>query len=365
MRIGILTLPLHTNYGGILQAYALQTVLERMGHEVVVLQKSNYRKEPSYIEIISRIFQKKVLHKKIHVFAERDNNKYVDSITTYIWPFVKKHIRMREFSGYGELKEDDYDAIIVGSDQIWRPEYARSKDEDMTNAFLAFIKGKSMKRISYAASFGKDNLEEFTPDEIVKCGNLLKQFDAVSVREDSGIALCKQYFNTTAKQMLDPTLLLSADDYRKLFRSTETKTDGLLCYVLDKSLEVDKLIDKVAHEKNLSPFFVNDNTDYTSVQPPVEKWLEGFHKAGFVITDSFHACVFSIIFHKPFIVIGNANRGMARFESLVKQFVLEKHILKSVSDYSNTIDYSIHPSVYTVLETKRNESLSYLSNSLS
>lgn len=376
MRIGILTLPLHTNYGGILQAYALQTVLERMGHEVVVFDtlKKNFLpplwKLP--LSFAKRIVLK-FLGKTNRVFIERYNNKVRSVITQHIQPFVDTYIHRKVIHSFKDLKQEDYDAIIVGSDQVWRIIYFPGLwlGQQIENAYLDFAKNWNIKRIAYAASFGTENWE-YDEEQTKKCKNLLHKFDAVSTREVDGVKLCKAKFEVDAHHVLDPTMLLSMDDYMALFQKANTpKSEGtLLNYVLDETEEIDCLINKVATDKHLVPFAVNNPFEYDDskplqqrIKPSVETWLRGFYDADFVITDSFHACVFSIIFKKQFVVVGNKDRGMSRFESLLKLFGLEDRLVDVHCDVSilQQIDYD---NVYSIYDKLKESSMIYLSGSL-
>lgn len=364
MKIGILTLPLHTNYGGILQAYALQTVLERMGHEVEVIDTPNIKSSPSLWTIGKRII-KKLLGRKVSLFLEKKYNKEFPIISQYTQLFIDKYIHRKVVNTPEELQEDDFDAIVVGSDQIWRPKYYGK----IENAYLKFAKDWNIKRIAYAASFGTDEWE-YTPHQTARCGELLRMFDAVSVREASGVGLCKEYFGVEAKHVLDPTMLLNKEDYIKLIETAGTpKSKGtLLNYILDDTPEKRALIEQIAKDKGLVPFRVNSRVeDHNApleerIQPSVEQWLRGFYDAEFVVTDSFHACVFSILFGKPFVVIGNKERGMARFNSLLDMFGLNNRMISNIEDLYklNTISDSSEE-----FETKRDQSLQYLSHSLS
>ena len=376
MKIGILTLPLHTNYGGILQAYALQTVLERMGHEVVVFDtlKKNFLpplwKLP--LSFAKRIVLK-FLGKTNRVFIERYNNKVRSVITQHIQPFVDTYIHRKVIHSFKDLKQEDYDAIIVGSDQVWRIIYFPGLwlGQQIENAYLDFAKNWNIKRIAYAASFGTENWE-YDEEQTKKCKNLLHKFDAVSTREVDGVKLCKAKFEVDAHHVLDPTMLLSMDDYMALFQKANTpKSEGtLLNYVLDETEEIDYLINKVATDKHLVPFAVNNPFEYDDskplqqrIKPSVETWLRGFYDADFVITDSFHACVFSIIFKKQFVVVGNKDRGMSRFESLLKLFGLEDRLVDVHCDVSilQQIDYD---NVYSIYDKLKESSMIYLSGSL-
>lgn len=376
MRIGILTLPLHTNYGGILQAYALQTVLERMGHEVVVFDTPNKCPLPPLWKL-PLSFAKRILLKSMgridRIFIERYNNSVQPIITKEIQPFIDEKIHRKVFTKFSKLDACDFDAIVVGSDQVWRSIYFIPMwfGQPMENAYLSFTKGWNIKRISYAASFGTDKWE-YNEKQTLHSREALQMFDAVSVREENGVKLCKQYFDVDALHVLDPTMLLDANDYIELFKQKQTpKSKGnLLNYVLDETDEIESLIKKVASMKKMVPFAVNnpyegDNSKPLNqrIKPSVETWLRGFYDADFVITDSFHACVFSIIFKKQFVVVGNKDRGMSRFESLLKLFGLEDRLVDVHCDVSilQQIDYD---NVYSIYDKLKESSMIYLLGSL-
>lgn len=376
MRIGILTLPLHTNYGGILQAYALQTTLERMGHEVVIFDTPNKCPLPPLWKL-PLSFAKRILLKSMgridRIFIERYNNRVYHVITKEIQPFIDEKIHRKVFTKFSKLDAYDFDAIVVGSDQVWRSIYFIPMwfGQPMENAYLSFTKGWNIKRISYAASFGTDKWE-YNEKQTLHSKKSLQMFDAVSVREENGVKLCKQYFDVDALHVLDPTMLLDANDYIELFKQKQTpKSKGnLLNYVLDETDEIESLIKKVASMKKMVSFAVNnpyegDNTKPLNqrIKPSVETWLRGFYDADFVITDSFHACVFSIIFKKQFVVVGNKDRGMSRFESLLKLFGLEDRLVDVHCDVSilQQIDYD---NVYSIYDKLKESSMIYLSGSL-
>lgn len=373
MRIGILTLRLGANYGGLLQAYALQTVLERMGHEVTILDKKFKRwtlpvwKKPL---IYSIRFVNKILKRKKNniVFLEQYMAKVKPIVEQNTDKFISKYIHRILVDNYSELEGAvGFDAIVVGSDQVWRPMYFGQNIED---AFLRFAKDAKIKRVAYAPSFGVDTWE-YTPQQTVNCKFLLQKFEAVSVREESGVALCKMYFNKNALWVLDPTMLLEAKDYVELFQNAQTPPSkgSLLYYILDDTPDKAELIRMISEEKRLKPFRVGSKNDdlcaplEERIQPPLEEWLRGFYDAEFVVTDSFHACVFSILFKKQFIVVGNKKRGNSRIESLLKCFGLQSHLVKSNSDIF-TLPAINYKAVDDKLEKMRTVSMNFLINSI-
>lgn len=381
MKIGILTQPLHNNYGGLLQNYALQQVLICMGHEVVTIQEKEQETTPlgMFLSIIKtfilKLFGKrknqKVSFSQIKAVKEANQEKvYISKhtkkfITKYliISPKIPSVSATRRY-----VIKNKYEGLVVGSDQVWRPLY----NERISRSFFDFAEGLKIKRIAYAASFGVDHWE-YTPKQTEKCRKLVQQFDAVSVREESAIALCREHLGVDACHLLDPTMLLEKEDYIKIVKEqNEPKSKGnLFYYILDYEICKKQVIDEVASMKDLIPFTSMPNSSDNVYNwddctfPPVTQWLRGFMDAEFVVCDSFHGAVFSIIFNKPFIVIGNANRGLSRFHSLLKTYNLENRLLTDTFDLSvinQPIDWQ---SVNAKRRVLKDESISYLKNKLS
>lgn len=372
MKIGILTLTLHTNYGGILQAYALQTVLERMGHEVVVFNRPFTPLKTKWWQIPKRIV-KKLLGRDVVIFSERKYNREAPILNQYVWEFRKKYIHERIVDKLTDIKEGEVDCIVVGSDQVWRPRYFKEQwQTGIEDAFLAFTKGWNIKRIAYAVSFGVDTWE-YTPEETEKCREAIKMFDAISVREDSGVKLLRDHLKVSATHLLDPTLLLKKEDYISLFENNSTpKSDGdLLVYFFNPNKEKRSYTSRIAQERKMEPFIVNISHTMSNaplkekVLPPVESWIRGFHDAKFVITDSFHACVFSIIFQIPFVVFLTDTRGNSRILSLLKPFKMEDHIIEGEHFIGSTEAKVITEDVnYSAPELVASELSAMVNNSL-
>lgn len=376
MKIGIITLPLHNNYGGILQAYALQKVLQKLGHDVVVIDKSRYIKLPilslnRYIVYFKRFVHKILFDKNLSVRWDKEANAPIKTISKYTDPFLYKYISRYEVNySYSNLQQKDFNAFVVGSDQVWRPKYFGQNI--IPCAYLSFAKEWNVKRISYAASFGIEEWE-YTEEQTTECKELIKSFNAVSVRESSAVILCNQYLGIDALHVLDPTMLLEATDYIKLFKDAKTPQSpgSLMCYVLDQNEDKQKVISIVEQALKITAFSVNSKYEdpcaplEERIQPPVETWLRGFYDAEFVVTDSFHACIFSILFEKSFIVYGNKKRGMARFHSLLSIFGLENRLITSSEEIQEVLDKPID---WNVVDTRKKEwqekSLNFLKNNL-
>lgn len=349
MKIGILTQPLHANYGGLLQNFALQQVLRDAGHEVTTLDwdwvfnLSTKEKIGNLIrKLMCALKPAKKINDAYHPTKEefsiiwRNTNRFIDT-------YIRRTDVITSEQGFAqEYEQGGYEAMVVGSDQCWRPCY----NSFLSSMFLNFAKG-DIKRVSYAASFGSDSWE-FTIEQTREARNLVKRFDLVTVREDGGVDLCKRYLDIDAIQVLDPTLLLDKTVYENIAKKCNTpKSKGnLFTYILDPNEKKSQIVENIESASGLIHFDVlpicqsevrtkDDikNRIEDCVYPGVEVWLQAFMDAKMTIVDSFHGMVFSIIFNKPFWVIGNKERGLNRFTSLLKYFNLEDRLL-----YGNEVD---------------------------
>ena len=371
MKIGIITLPPYANYGGILQAYALQSVLQDMGHEVCVLVNEHKFYKPTKEEYVKRTILK-LLGKNIIIRAEKKAEEEAPLIFGKLWNFIDTYIHKCKISRFEDLEACQLDAIVVGSDQVWRPIYFQKLWRcPIQNAFLSFSENWNIKRIAYAASLGVDQWE-YSKEQTQKCRKYAQRFNAISVREKSAVGLLEDNFAVNPEFVLDPTMLLSIDKYKNLFKNIHLKThkNGLLNYILDNDDRKRDIVNGFDKAKSLEAFSVTNTMVESAapveerIMPSVEAWLKGFYDAEFVVTDSFHACVFSILFGKPFVAIGNAARGMGRFRSLLETFGLEDHLCCSEKQIDYARDYSIPDKVYLILEDLRRKSLVFLQDSL-
>ena len=373
MKIAIMTQPLGHNYGGIMQAWALQQVLKRMGNEPVTIDRQFDAKPLLYR--LSHLGYRAAMKTLGKLKGPAQSEIIRQQITVNTREFVKTNIiTSPKIDTTKKLKEfvftNNFDAVIVGSDQVWRPIYS----PNIYNYFFDFLEGGSIKRIAYAASFGVDNWE-FTSRQKNKCAALAKRFNLISVRESSAVDLCRNHLEVDATVVLDPTLLLNEGDYLGLLQSTINRPKKYVyAYFLDKTIEKASLANRVSLQMNL-PLFEHlavGNLDACSnesidshIMPPVGEWLSGFKEASFVVTDSFHGMVFSIIFNKPFFIVKNEGRGSTRFESLLKMLNLSDRIVETQTE---KIDISIPSAFYEYQRAKLKEiqalSLSILKKSL-
>jgi polysaccharide pyruvyl transferase WcaK-like protein len=293
-------------------------------------------------------------------------------LNQFIQPFIDKYIPLSESLPSKRLLKkyclfNNFDAYVVGSDQVWRPKFSANIDR----YFLSFLAEDSKAlRFAYAASFGVDKWEY---DDMTGqlCRDLAKKFDYISVREDSGVRLCKEHLGVDAIHNIDPTMLLHKEDYLELIPLSNKRVGNFFAYILDSNTQTDGIVDFViSNMNNVRLNRINEckldgvrkhNRDSCS-KPAIEEWLMAFRDAEFVVADSFHGCVFSIIFNKPFIAIGNETRGMARFESLLRMFGLENRLIYNCDEISQAL--VVEPinwfKVNYILEYERKNAMEYL-----
>lgn len=383
MKIGILTQPLVNNYGGLLQNYALQRTLLRLGHVPITIDQKS-RELPSWYVFLGSVKGKLLYrlsptnHKKPKYTLSETEKEIIETNTRH---FIEHSInRTKKCVGSKDFRQEvlkrGIEALVVGSDQCWRPLY----NEYIEDMFFQFAKELPIKkRVAYAASFGTDHWE-FSGELTAQCSELAHMFDLVTVREASGVELCKKYLDIEAKHVLDPTMLLKKEDYECLIKEYDiTESEGdLFNYILDPTLQKATFIKKIANGLDLTPFQVLPiyNEDHRTrkhvkqdidkcVYPSPVKWVRAFIDAKMTVVDSFHGMVFSIIFNKPFWVIGNAERGMSRFTSLLDIFGLSDRLIDERElneiDYTKPIDWD---KVNDIWAEKRKESLMYLIDAL-
>lgn len=384
MRIAILTQPLSNNYGGILQAYALQNVLRSMGHEVVVLDRRPaypsvgliLRRSLSWVKCMMR---KYVLRQQdVNISNPLLEHYTLDKAWTYDDSALRSFIRdeialtsplrssaaMRRY-----VKTHGIGAVVVGSDQVWREAYTPC----ITDFFLGFLPLNSrVGRIAYAASFGTES-EPISAAQLPQCVDLARKFDFISVREEAGVRLMHDVFGLDAHVVLDPTLLLPAEAYRALIRKDDVRPSGLVSYVLDENDEKQRMIATLKSETGLShtelllfPFRCRC-ADPRCVS--ISEWLSALAEADFIVTDSFHGCVFSILFRKRFVAVGNQRRGLSRFLTLLHTFGLEDRLVLSYEEFEQkrgalmmAPDYE---NVHSRLAERKEECLQWLRGLLS
>ncbi len=346
--IGILTLQYALNYGGLLQCYALKETLKGMGYNPVIIDR------------IPDGFGLKYVFKRtfVHPFTQKN---YAGMRRCELRPMSKPVYSSKDLE---ELLKD-FDACVVGSDQVWR----KGIFSVAGDYFFQNVNIPNVIKIAYAASLGVSEWE-YDKKETEEISDALAKFKAISVREADGIDMLKNHCHVFAKNVLDPTLLADVDIYKPLIEKSKKSGRGkIVTYILDWTDEKRKIVEQIESllDKNsldINPVENKNSTLYGRLFKDgvtVYDWVKLVSTADYVITDSFHGTVFSIIFGRPFTTIGNIERGMARFTSLLGMFGLQNRLVLGPVNDNLAIDYS---RTNEILALKRKESLAFLTESL-
>lgn len=359
MKSLIITLTGNYNYGNRLQNYALQQVMKLNGVEVETFNNIHINQETIRIkkQIAPKNLRRLIRGIKERIIPKKETNlESKKAREKQIKAFTDKYIKMSNKTK-NELM-DSYDYAILGSDQIWNPNFVNDFDINLGNCFA----GK--KVISYAASFGVEKIE--APPIYKLYRDALNNMKAISVRENSGKKIVKELINKEAQVVLDPTMLIEAEKWRKMEKKPKKigTEKFLLVYCVSKINQGKKKrkIKKIAQRNKLNIIDLTDETKNEYING-VEEFLYYIDNAEMIITDSFHACVFSILFKKNFWIIernkhqkGMNDRIYTLLETLkIQDRKLQKDTILENCDYSN---------VDKILEEKRKESMTFLKNAL-
>ncbi|EHO82830.1 polysaccharide pyruvyl transferase family protein [Fusobacterium ulcerans] len=334
-KVGILTFhfPDNKNFGASLQSFAVLTMIKKI-----------YRNT----QIIDYSYTKFKLKHKIKLLIQ--GKGFLD----YNKKFLKLTSKCKNFKELRKLNEN-FDIFIVGSDQVWR-----SLGKYTPIYFFNFVNNEKRK-ISYSASFGVDYWEDKT-EITTEVKKLIKRFDYISVREKSGVKICNEIFEVTAKVVLDPTLMLEKEEYNIILEEYKNKghlKNKYVAYmVLDEEKNLNNLGNDISKKLNIPvlnikgkilKFFNKEMFIYNKVS----QWLTYLKDSEMVITDSFHCTVFAIIFNKNFIVIANKKRGISRLENLLSELGLEERLIYNLEEVSknNILNKEIN---YEIIKEKLN-----------
>lgn len=374
MKIGILTHPLDYNYGCLLQAFALQKTIKSMGHEVVTIDRFSDPRVAFFSQFknwMKRIAAHYIKGKNVRICW--NPNLTMDmkrTLFSQTQKFVDRNITNTGIVFPSDLERIDkeylFDAYVVGSDQVWLPNFS-------LNCFLDFVHRDNVKRIFYAASTGSTSFADI-PSIAMKCKNLSRKFSGISVREDSLLPVVKKALGREAIQVLDPTLLLDAKDYLAACVEKEDDSPIIFTYILDKTYDKQVLVGKVQKELQLPIVAGSVEKDYERgknmdinkcIYPSVDHWILNMARAKFVVTDSFHGTCMAITFRKPFVVVGNKARGLNRFLSLLSLFNLENRMITDSTQLSPSF-YSQLDNKYIseLLKKKRTEAIDFIKKCL-
>ncbi len=368
MKVGVITRHAVPNYGSLLQSYATQVALERMGYDAEII---DYIRNDERAENLSKTLVKgkkwdrNLITRMIYNAIQMPNySKMYKKFELYRKDFLK--VTENTYKDLEQLKENmpEEDVYCSGSDQIWG---RIGQDEYDEAYFLEFVKNK--KCIAYSSSFGKTELNENLDKNL---NNLLKKYSKILVREKSAKEILEKHNIKNVEQVLDPTLLLSQNEWEELANKTNLKKKEkyILIYQLHANKEFNNYAKRFAKSKNmkllrLSPSFYHITRSGKLIYLPTQyELLWYFKNADYILTDSFHATVFSIIFNKKFIDILPLNKTGTRIESILDLLKIDNRILEDYNDF-NSIDKNIdYESVNKKLEEEKQRSIELLKDAI-
>lgn len=323
MKIGIITFHWATNYGAVLQAYALQEYLKKFGYEVEII---NYK--PSRYDWFT---YKTIFKNPLKIKAQLRLSYRERLIRDFRSSFL---LQTKRYRSMNDLKKatNDYDVVISGSDQVLNPTFTAGGEGKPTDAYYLGFAGKNTRKVGYAVSFGCGQYPEYALEYAYRWIN---NFDAVGVRENSGINVLEQLNYKGVKKIVpDPTLLYGRELFENLYLPAKSNNSDLCVYMLSgivaavpQNGEV-KIIDEYHHGQKL------------------EEWLVNIRDTKFLVTNSYHGMLMAILFHTPFAVIRNAKASGQndRITTVLGRLGLEERLVdndgKEIAEVMNkTIDW--------------------------
>lgn len=374
-KIGLITIHGILNYGSVLQTFATVQVLNSMKFQCEVIDykypstyhytnAQHYKQKKRRESILKKIIRKigRVIIKENIEIKKRKFNSFL----------IKNLTFSKEFESIERLKNDppEYDIYVTGSDQVWNPKYCH----DDTTFLLDFVQTKA-KKIAYGSSFGANSLSE---EYKLLYRKFLNKYDYISVREDSGKSITKDLVNKEAVSVLDPTLLLSAEDWNKEAEQHMLYNEPyILCYLLGYSFDpfpyAYQLIKHLKRKLGMRSVFIGGdsyfalrkgNKMFPNVGP--REFISLFRDAKFVVTTSFHGTAFSINYSKPFYTIINNEPSLDdRQLSLVKKLGANDRVLVKGQPFGDIINLEMDYSrIKMNLDKERSKSISFLKTSL-
>lgn len=355
MKIGILTYHRSQNYGALLQAIALRKVLADMGHEVTFIDYwPAYHRHMYALFSFPWMMSRKGLKGKMSYLKSCINNRvYRKKRRDNFEKFISEYIEP-----YTSSETEAYDIIFHGSDQIWRKQ---PEINTYNPVYFGRHQIRSNRKVSYAASMGI--LPERESDKL-KFKDLLSNLDSISVRERDLLDLVVSLEYPDARQDIDPTLLLSSDDWISMFdlKKHETGEKYALYYKIKDSFDV-ACLRRFAKSRGLKLKIIHSkatgkNTDYQVTTAGPKQFMDLIYNANFVFTSSFHGLAFALRFHKPFLASFSNNGGRAA--SLLSNLGLSDRLLEPRSEIMNNIDSINYMEVDSILEQMSFESKGFL-----
>lgn len=357
MKLGIITFHNAINYGAVLQTYALQTAIKKINNDCDVIDYRNEHIENAYkaFNIKSIKSVKDLISKTLYYpIKKAKNRKFRHFIDNNI--ILSKNVTRSELL---DKKLQEYDRIIVGSDQVWN---GKLTNEDST--FLLDFIEDNKKKYSYAASFGISNLDV---DKVDNYRFLINQFKDISVREKQGADIIKSISGRDANVNIDPTLLLSKEEWYNICKKNIKSEKYILVYLMAESDSILKFAKELSEKTGYKILYLGSSlkkkikAKYIRTAG-IEDFIYLFKEASYIVTNSYHGLIFSINFNKNFFIELHSQKGNSnsRLNHIMDLFELrDREIIKGKNEnIFSEIDYSM---INRTLDKERLMSIEYLS----
>lgn len=342
MRIDVITCHNVYNYGASLQAYALSRYLTVLGHEVKIIDYNPVYLEHYYLWGHVNPKYQSVPLKLAYNFAKfpgRLKDYFFNQRKKNFDCFTKEHLclTMKKYHTFHDLKVNppEADIYIAGSDQIWNTLFSNGKDP----AFYLQFGEADTKRVSYAASFGSNQLAYGYADRIK---SWLSCFDQISIREQSGLEILRSLGFGSAIQAVDPVFLLESDVWEKLIEDSKVGEEYILFYGFEGDESALKEAFQFAHKHGLKLYSMNKTEfcDNCFDDKGPLTFLKLIKNASLIISSSFHATAFSLIFEKDFWVFKRKGSINTRMIDLLDMIGLQNRLIQPEHIRMEKIDYS-------------------------
>lgn len=346
MKIGIITIHNVSNYGAVLQAYALKELIKtKYDVNIIDYDNRNVSKSLDYVRFGASVHSCLGTVKDICRIIPRMR----------VIPKFKKFISEElDIVPYNVKQVGKFDILISGSDQIWNPACVSEDKKFIPEYFLSFAT-TNQKKVAYASSCGA---YEYTPEEEAVLGAYLNVYDALSTRENKASKYLSSVIKKEVKHVLDPTLLLKKDEWLdRLGDNKFREGDYILLYVIKKTTLLKQVINKLKKELNIKVILCEQGLYFDSIvdehirDAGPRDFISLFNNAKFVVTDSFHGTTFSLIFNKPFFSV-SPGANVNRISSLLDVVGLSSRIIYD----ENTLNY-VNSSLQNLDFTEANERL--------
>ena len=367
MKISTITCHDVYNHGASLQAYALMTYLNNQGHNVEIIDYKPYYMGTLYklSNIDNPAWEKNFISKSIYLTLKLPGRLISLKRKKNFDDFTKKYLNVGNYTyeSNEDLKSNlpDSDIFICGSDQIWNSLHANGKDPAF---YLDFVPNDKVKA-AYAASFATDTISD---EYKIMTKSLVEKLDKVGVREESGVKIVKDLGIEKAVNVLDPVFLLEKEQWDNI-ATKEFNEKYILVYDFDKSLVIEALAKEISKKKGYKIYTINvDKPKYAdkcfNLDGP-ETFVSLVKNAQFVISNSFHAAVFSLVYEKDFVIVNRTESINTRMRDLLSSLTIGDRLIGKDYDINKVIEEINYDNVKPILNEKIDFSKQYLYDLLS